>query len=88
MGQTLVSMEYLLDVFPDAFIEHKEFTGHPWSGRDAHGYGKKIPVAYRAWFNNYWHRVYVICYSNCGTTYVISKHHPMLVIRDHEFPTP
>ena len=38
------------------------------------GYGKKIPTRHKVRaFSNRWHRVYICCYSNAGTPYIVSK---------------
>lgn len=40
--------------------------------RSVSGYGAKIPTAYRVrTIDNRWRRVYVMSYSNTGTTYVM-----------------
>ena len=39
----------------------------------ATGYGSKLTSAYKTLFNNRWYRVYVMCYSNCGTSYIVVK---------------
>ena len=37
----------------------------------AMGYGRKIPSPYRVLFRGRWRRVYVMCYGNSGTEYVL-----------------
>ena len=37
------------------------------------GYGSKLVTRYKINFMNKIRRVYCICYSNCGSTYVIVK---------------
>lgn len=40
--------------------------------RSRTGYGSKIPTCYRVrTIDNRWRRVYVMCYSNSGTAYVM-----------------
>jgi hypothetical protein len=44
----------------------------PWSGRDAQGYGLKIPTSRLVQlFDKRWRRVYVCQISNAGTAYVL-----------------
>ena len=38
----------------------------------ASGYGRKIPTAHRVRYGTRWHRVYVMCWSNSGTAYILS----------------
>lgn len=75
------TITYLLDRYPSARLERRPFEGHPWSGRDASGYGRKIPTDWIAWIGNRWKRVYCCCYSNAGTYYVL-EHGQWLVLRD------
>lgn len=50
------------------------FTGHPYAGRDASGYGRAIPTNYAVKCSDRrTRRVYVYCYSNSGTAYVKIK---------------
>lgn len=39
--------------------------------RSATGYGRKIPTQYMLRITGRWHRVYMMCYSNSGTIYVL-----------------
>lgn len=39
--------------------------------RSASGYGRKIPTQYMLKIAGRWHRVYMMCYSNSGTAYVL-----------------
>ncbi len=68
-----MTITYLKDSHPDHKVIDWKFTGHPWSGRDADGYGKKIPTHRGVVINGRKHRVYVVCYSNAGSEYVIIK---------------
>jgi len=43
--------------------------------RSRTGYGSKIPTTWMLQLDGArWHRVYVICYSNSGSAYVLTKH--------------
>lgn len=46
-------------------------TDEPRYGRNAHGYGSKIPTRYMIKWHGRMRRVYVVCWSNSGTAYVI-----------------
>jgi hypothetical protein len=46
-------------------------TDQPAYGRSASGYGGKIPTRHMIRYAGKWRRVYVMCYSNSGTAYVI-----------------
>jgi len=35
---------YLAETFDTFKAERRPFTGHPWSGRSAMSYGRKIPT--------------------------------------------
>lgn len=78
---------YLNELYRDYTIEHKPFKGHPNSGRDQMGYGKKIPTDWIVGVNNRWYRIYVACYSNVGTAYIKTKEHPFVIVRDSDIPT-
>lgn len=39
----------------------------------ASGYGPKIPTPYRIRYPQRWYRVYVMCWSNAGTAYIVSR---------------
>ena len=39
----------------------------------ASGYGGKLTSPYKTWYNGKWYRVYIMCYSNCGTAYISVK---------------
>jgi hypothetical protein len=43
----------------------------PRYGRRADGYGGKIPTRYRVRVDGRWRRVYVACWSNSGTAYIV-----------------
>jgi hypothetical protein len=55
-------------------VTGKRETPEPRYGRDAQGYGSKIPTAFMLQLDGKrWHRVYVVCFSNAGSAYVVSK---------------
>ena len=77
---------YLPDAYPDYVAEKKPFKGFSYTGRNANGYGSKIPTDWMICINKRWHRVYVVCYSNIGTAYIKTKDHPFVVVRDCDLP--
>ena len=79
-------VRYLADVHPNYRAEWRPFTGHPWSGRDSQGYGRRIPTDWAIHLGGRWHRVYVCCFSNAGTAYIRTSQHPFLVVRDCDLP--
>lgn len=34
------------------------------------GYGNKLPTSWQIRLHKRWHRIYVVCWSNCGSAYV------------------
>ena len=46
-------------------------TPEPRYGRNASGYGRKIPTRYLIRWHGRWRRVYVACFGNAGTPYVV-----------------
>jgi len=67
---------YLKDSHPNHQVIDWEFTGHPWSGRDQMGYGRKIPTHRGVVINGRKHRVYAVLISNIGSEYILIKDHP------------
>ena len=41
------------------------------TGADRTGYGRKIRTSWELRINKRWHRIYVVCYSNAGSSYVL-----------------
>lgn len=39
----------------------------------ATGFGSKLTTARKVFFQGRWRRIYVVCYSNSGTAYIIVK---------------
>jgi hypothetical protein len=78
MGETL----YLNEVFPDFAPIFQPFKGHPWAGRDAMGYGRRIPTDYMVKLKKRLYRVYACCFGNAGTLYIVTKSHSFLVVLD------
>jgi hypothetical protein len=37
------------------------------------GYGNKLTTTRKLFYNNRWYRIYAICYSNCGSCYILVK---------------
>lgn len=60
------------------YLEPKRVTAkrqtQPPQSPYRNGYGKRIPSSWLLQLDGkQWHRVYVICYSNSGSPYVLSK---------------
>jgi len=56
-------------------------TEEPRYGRQRDGYGRKIPTRYQVLLKDKrWRRVYVCCFSNSGTAYIVTKDEPFLCI--------
>jgi hypothetical protein len=53
--------------------------------RNASGYGGKIPTAHWVRYNERWHRVYIMCYSNSGTAYILVKGARLVLDTDTEY---
>lgn len=51
----------------------------------AQGYGPKIPTPYWIHYLGYWRRVYVMCWSNSGTAYVLVKGERHILDIDTEY---
>ncbi len=61
-------------------------TEEPRHGRNVDGYGRKIPTQYLIQLaDKRWRRVYVCCFSNSGTAYIVTKAEPFLCISRAEF---
>lgn len=56
----------------------------PFSGRIASGYGSRIPSGYEVKTRGRWHRVYVTCFSNSGTSWINLGGARVIVDVDHE----
>lgn len=85
MSNTVIQT-YLDEIGVPYTIEHKPFTGHPNAGRDAQGYGRRIPTDWMVQMNRRSYRVYCCCFSNSGTTYISTKDHKFLIIPNYLFP--
>jgi len=60
------------------YLDPKRVTGKQQTeaprNRSVSGYGKKIPTSWLLQLDGErWHRVYVVCYSNSGSAYVLIK---------------
>ena len=55
----------------------------PWQKADlqqtATGYGSKLLTTWKLKYNNQWHRIYMMCYSNSATSYILSKNEMIIV---------
>lgn len=54
-----------------ALVTGTRQTDTPLYGRTASGYGGKIPTRHMVQYAGRWRRVYVMCYGNAGTAYVV-----------------
>lgn len=45
-------------------------TDVPRKGQTQSGYGRNLPTQYMVRFNDKWHRVKCICFSNSGTLFI------------------
>jgi hypothetical protein len=54
-----------------ALVTGTRQTKEPTYGRNADGYGGKLPTRHMIRYAGRWRRVYVMCYSNSGTAYVV-----------------
>lgn len=61
--------EYIRNVAP----EDIRSTGTPNYGGTVSGYGGKLPTSKMIRLGKRWYRVYVACYSNCGSAYIIQN---------------
>lgn len=52
---------------------------------NAGGYGGKISTPYRIRYGNRWHRVYMMCYGNGGTTYIVKGGNDLILDLDTEY---
>lgn len=52
-------------------IQAKKQTNTPIKGLYGTGYGSKVPTRWMLRVGNVWRRVYMICYSNVGSAYVM-----------------
>ncbi len=59
-------------------VEARQITEPPVN-RSRSGYGSKIPTQYILQVAKRWHRVYVICWSNSGTAYIIKAGKPLYI---------
>lgn len=54
-----------------AMVTDRKVTATPFYGKNADGYGSKIPTQHMIRYAGRWRRVYVMCYSNSGTAYIV-----------------
>ncbi len=75
-----------LDYLPrDSVVSVTVDVVAPNYGRDPSGYGRKIPTRYRLRMaDGRTRRVYVVCYSNSGTSYVVVNGEPAYLSSDIE----
>ncbi len=48
----------------------------PPRNRSRSGYGSKLPTAHMLRVAKRWHRVYVVCWANSGTAYIVKGGRP------------
>jgi hypothetical protein len=75
----------MLTYLEDSRIQARDTKPLWWQERGlsqtASGYGSKLTTSHRIKVDGRWHRVYVRCYSNAGTAYII-KGGQELIVRD------
>ena len=60
-------------------------TAVPRKGQTQSGYGRNLPTQYVIRFNDKWHRVKCICFSNSGTLFIGKRYTNECNVRiDHE----
>ena len=68
---------------PESVVEVK-VTEFPRSGQTASGYGRKIPTRHMVKVGTRWHRVYVMCYGNAGSAYIVKGGETLFLDTDTE----
>lgn len=68
-----------------ALVTETRQTEEPAYGRTADGYGGKIPTCHMIRYVGRWRRVYVMCYSNSGTAYVVVNGASLVLDIDTEY---
>ena len=67
-----------MDYLDMSTVKERRATVPPLS-RSRSGYGSKLPTGIMLRIAKRWHRVYVICWSNSGTAYVIKAGKPLYI---------
>jgi len=74
-----------MNVTDPTLVTDQRQTETPTYGYDASGYGRKIPTRHMIRYAGRWRRVYVMCYSNSGTAYVIVNRTVTVLDTDTEY---
>jgi hypothetical protein len=66
-------------------VSDQRQTDQPTYGHSASGYGGKIPTRHMLRYAGRWRRVYVMCYSNSGTAYIVVNGTDAVLDTDTEY---
>lgn len=66
-------------------VTARRVTATPAYGRNADGYGSKMPTCHMIEYDGRWRRVYVMCYSNSGTAYIVAGGTTLVLDTDTEY---
>lgn len=77
--------DFTLTYTDPTLVTGQRQTDQPTYGRTASGYGGKIPTSHMIRYAGRWRRVYVMCYSNSGTAYVIVNGANLVLDTDTEY---
>ncbi len=59
-------------------VQERRETALP-APRTRSGYGSKLPTSHQLRIGGRWHRVYMVCWSNAGTAYVVKGVEPLYI---------
>ena len=57
----------------------------PRKGQTVSGYGGQIPTSHLIEYGKRWHRVYVMCWSNAATAYILVRGERLILDTDTEY---
>jgi hypothetical protein len=67
------------------FLKDVKQTDAPTYGHNADGYGRKIPTSTMVHYAGRWRRVYVVCYGNSGSSYIVVDKEDLYIDTDTEY---
>jgi hypothetical protein len=80
----LYSRTRVVKVFPMKYLDMSTVKARrnkqPPHVRSSTGYGSKLPTATQLRIGSHWHRVYLVCWSNSGTHYVIKGRERLYIV--------
>ncbi len=81
------SVKYLEDFITEPHVfKHNPLWFHKQQlMQTSTGYGKKLATPWMLRIGKRWHRVYVMCFSNCGTSYVVWKGENYVIRNDNPY---